>query len=164
MSKSKKPRNKAYRPKPVSQHGGLIAIAMCHARGENASTLNSDQTTDLGLAYWLSFENLRSGDANEECWSCIACALNIALVLCEQGIGAEHEALIVRAQDGTFRAKIRSKRTGNFRLDGAALRDIEEALTMHDQQMAIAKRWEVTQALGIVRAREAAGTVYQEAA
>lgn len=164
MSKTKKPRNKKYAPKAVSQHGGLVAIAMCHARGENASTLNADQTTDLGLAYWLSFENLRTGDANEECWSCIACALNIGMVLCEQGIGTEHEPLIVRALDGTFRAKIRSKQSGNFRLDGAALRDIEDALQVHDQQMAIAKRWEVTRALNIVRTREAVGNVYQEAA
>ncbi|WP_338762065.1 hypothetical protein [Massilia sp. METH4] len=164
MTKSKKTRNKKYTPKPVAQHGGLVAIAMCHARGENASTLTSDQTTDLGVAYWLSFENLRAGDANEESWSCVACALNISMVLCEQGIGAEFEPLIVRALDGTFRAKVRSKRSGNFRLDGEALRDIEEALQVHDQQMSIAKRWEVKRALLIVRAREAAGNVYQEAA
>lgn len=164
MTKPKKPRNKKYTPKPVARHGGLVAIAMCHARGENASTLNDSQTTDLGLAYWLSFENLRSGDANEESWSCIACALNIGMVLCEQGIGAEHDQLIVRALDGTFRAKIRSKKSGNFRLDGEALRDIEEALQVHDQQMAIAKRWEVTRALNTVRAREAVGNVYHEAA
>jgi hypothetical protein len=163
MSKSKKPR-KAYRPKPVAQHGGLVAIAMCHARGENASTLTSDQTTDLGVAYWLSFENLRTGDANEESWSCVACALNVGLVLCEKGIGAEYVDALVKALDGCFRAKIRSAKSGNFRLDGEALRDIETALQIHDQQMAIAKRWEVTDAMNTIYKRLAAGNVYQEAA
>lgn len=164
MSKSKKPRNKKYVPRPVTQHGGLVAIAMCHARGENASTLTSDQTTDLGVAYWLSFENLRAGDANEESWSCVACALNVALVLCEKGIGAEFEPQMVAALDGAFRAKTRSAKSGNFRLDGQALRDIETALQIHDQQMAIAKRWEVTTAMNAIYKRLKEGNVYREAA
>lgn len=164
MTKPKKPRNKSYRPRPVAQHGGLSAIAMCHARGENASTLKPDQVTDLGVAYWLSFENLRSGDATEEAWSCIACALNVGLVLCEKGIGAEYEQQLVTALDGAFRAKIRSAKSGNFRLDGEALRDIETALQVHDQQMQIAKRWEVTAAMNTIYKRLAEGNVYREAA
>lgn len=164
MTKPKKPRNKAYKPKPIARHGGLVAIAMCHARGENASILKDDQLTDLGVAYWLSFENLRTGDANEESWSCVACALNVGLVLCEKGIGAEYEQALVTALDGAFRAKIRSAKTGNFRLDGEALRDIETALVIHDQQMAIAKRWEVTDAMNTIYKRLKDGNVYQEAA
>lgn len=164
MTKPRKPRNKPYRPKPVAQHGGLVAIAMCHARGENASTLTSDQTTDLGVAYWLSFENLRTGTATEEAWSCIACALNVGMVLTEKGIGAEYESDLVRALDGLFRAQIRSKKSGNWRLDGEALRDVEHALQVHDQQMAIAKRWEVTEAMNTIYKRLAAGNVYKEAA
>jgi hypothetical protein len=164
MTKPRKPRNKAYKPKPVTQHGGLVAIAMCHARGENASVLKADQVTDIGVAYWLSFENLRVGTANEESWSCLACALNVGMVLAEKGIGAEYEPDIVRALDGLFRAKIRSKKSGNFRLDGEALRDIEHALQIHDQQMAISKRWEVTEAMNTIYKRLADGNVYQEAA
>jgi hypothetical protein len=163
VSKSKKPRKK-YVPRPVAQHGGLVAIAMCHARGENASVLKPDQVTDLGVAYWLSFENLRTGDANLESWSCVACALNVALVLCEKGIGAEYEQQLVKALDGCFRAKIRSAKSGNFRLDGEALRDIETALQIHDQQMQLAKRWEVTAAMQTIYKRLKDGNVYQEAA
>jgi hypothetical protein len=142
----------------------LVAIAMCHARGENASLLKPDQVTDLGVAYWLSLENLRTGDANEESWSCVACALNVALVLSEKGIGAEYEQAFVDALDGAFRAKIRSTTTGNFRLDGPALRDIQAALTIHDEQMVLAKRWEVTDAMNTIYARLAAGNVYQQEA
>lgn len=164
MKKPKKARNKTYRPRPVSQHGGLVAIAMCHARGENASLLKPDQVTDIGVAYWLSFENLRIGSANEEAWSCVACALNVALVLCEKGIGAEYVDALVTALDGCFRAKIRSEKTGNFRLDGEALRDIETALAIHDQQMEIAKRWEVTEAMQTIYKRLEEGNVYEVSA
>ena len=164
MTKPKKPRNKPYRPRPITQHGGLVAIAMCHARGENASTLTGDQITDLGVAYWLSFENLRTGDANEEAWSCLACALNVGMILCEKDIGAEHVDALVTALDGAFRAKTRSAKTGNFRLDGDALRDIEHALQIHDQQMAIAKRWEVAAAMNTIYERLEQGIVYREAA
>jgi Holliday junction resolvase len=163
MSKPKKARNKKYVPRLIAQHGGLVAIAMCHARGENASVLKPDQITDLGVAYWLSLENLRTGDANEESWSCVACALNVALVLCEKGIGAEYEKQLVTALDGAFRAKIRSAKSGNFRLDGEALRDIETALQIHDQQMSLAKRWEVTAAMQTIYKRLKDGNVYQEA-
>lgn len=164
MTKQRKPRKKKYSPKPVSQHGGLVAIAMCHARGENASTLKPDQVTDLGVAYWLAFENLRTGAADEESWSCLACSLNVGMVLTEKGIGAEYEPDLVRALDGLFRAQIRSKKSGNWRLDGEALRDIELALQIHDQQIAIAKRWEVTEAMQTIYKRLADGNVYKEAA
>lgn len=164
MTKPRKLRSKKYSPKPVALHGGLIAIAKCHARGQDASPLKADQTTDIGLAYWLSFENLRTGAATEEAWSCIACALNVGMVLSEKDIGKAYEPLLVKALDGLFRAQVRSKKAGNWRLDGEALRDVEEALQVHDQQMAIATRAEVTAAMNTIHARLAAGNVYKEAA
>lgn len=160
----KKPRNKKYRPKPVTQHGGLIAVARVHARAEETAPLRDEQLTDLGVAYWVSLEQLRTGDAIEEAWSCVACALNIGIVLCELEVGKEYEELFVAALDGAFRAKIRSKRTGNFRLDGDAMRDIEKAFEVHDEQMKIATRAEVTRAMNTVHDRMAAGNIYQEAA
>jgi len=50
----KKPRNKKYRPRPVAQAGAPLA---------------GDQLADLSLVYWLSLEQLRTGDAAEEAWS-----------------------------------------------------------------------------------------------
>ena len=71
----KKRRDKKYRPRPVSNGGGLTVIARCHARGQDAAPLTGDQLQDLGLAYWLSLEQLRTGDATEEAWSCVVAAL-----------------------------------------------------------------------------------------
>lgn len=160
----KKPRNKKYRPKPITQHGGLIAVARIHARAEEAAPLQDDQLTDLGVAYWVSLEQLLTGDAIEEAWSCVACALNIGIVLCEMEVGKEYETLFAQALDGAFRAKVRSAKTGNFRLDGEAIRDIQEAFAVHDEQMRIATRAEVTTAMQTVHARMASGNIYRKAA
>lgn len=164
MSKAKKRRNKVYRPRAANPAGGLVALLAISDRGELASPLQESQLTDLGLAYWLSFENLCTGDATEEHWSCVVCALNVAMALCEAGIGGEEEDDLRLALDGAFRAKIRSARTGNFRLDGDAMRDITAALHTHDEQMKLATRAEVTTALQLVHRRVQEGNVYREAA
>lgn len=159
----KKPRNKKYRPRPVSNGGGLTVIAKCHARGQDAMPLTGGQLQDLGLAYWLSLEQLRTGDANEEAWSCVVTALNIGLALVETDVGAEHEPAFNLALEGAFRAKTRSATSDNFRLDGDAMRDIEAALTIHDSQMEVATRAEVTAAMNLVRRRVDEGNVYRDA-
>lgn len=157
-------RTKKYRPKPVHQAGGLVALEQIGARGEAASCLRDDQQTDLGVAYWLSLENLARGSADEEHWSCVVCAINIGMALAETVIGEEYEEDFVRALDGLFRAKIRSKRTGNFRLDGEALRDVKHAMTVHDEQMKHVTKREFCDAMALVQKRIAEGNVYQDAA
>lgn len=91
----------------------------------------------------------------------VAYALNMATVLAEQGIGAEHEADLVRALDGTFRAKVRSEKTQNYRLDGEAMTDIKHALQVHDGQMEIATRAEILQARDTILKRLNEGNVYE---
>lgn len=162
--KPKPKRTKKYSRKPITQHGGLFVVAQAHARGAEAVPLQEGQLTDLGVAYWLSLEQLRTGAASEESWCCVVCALNIGMVLCEQGVGAEHELAFVAALDGAFRAKMRSATCGTFRLDGDAMRDIEGAFAIHDQQMKLATRAEVTLAMNTVHARIESGNVYREAA
>ena len=159
-----KKRSKKYRPRPVSLGGGLTVVARCYARGQDAAPLNGGQLQDLGLASWLNLEQLRTGDATEEAWSVVVTALNIGVALAEGDIGAEHQKAFNLALAGAFRAKTRSARTGNFRLDGDAMRDIETALTIHDRQMEIASRAEVVAAMNLVRQRVDEGHVYREAA
>jgi hypothetical protein len=160
----KKRRDKKYRPRHADAAGGLTAIAKCYARGENAAPLHDGQLQDLGLAYWLSLEQLRTGEAHEEAWSVIVTALNIGMALTETGIGAEHEQVFNDALAGAFRAKTRSARTNSFRLDGDAMRDIEAALTIHDAQMEAASRAEILAAMRLVRQRVDEGHVYKDAA
>jgi hypothetical protein len=153
-------RNKKYRPRPVATAGGLGVIANCYARGEEHIPLRDEQLTDLGVAYWLSMENLRTGAATEEAWSCVVSALNIAMALCEDGIGIEFEGDFNRALAGAWRAKVRSAKSGNFRLDGPAIIEITAALHLHDQQLKLATRAQVTKALNLVHDRIEEGNVY----
>lgn len=157
-------RTKKYRPKPVHQAGGLMALAQIGARGEAASCLRDDQQTDICTAQWLALENLARGEALEEHWCFIVSALNTGMALSETVIGEEYEQDFVKALDGLFRAKIRSKRTGNFRLDGEALRDVKAALATHDAQMKHVTKREFCDAMALVQKRIAEGNVYRDAA
>jgi len=157
-------RAKKYRPKPVHQAGGLMALAQIGARGEAASCLRDDQQTDICTAQWLALENLARGEALEEHWCFIVSALNTGMALSETVIGEEYEQDFVKALDGLFRAKIRSKRTGNFRLDGEALRDVKYALEAHDAQIKLVTKRELVAAMELVRKRIDEGNVYRDAA
>lgn len=155
-----KKRSKKYRPKPIAQEGGLLALNRIQARGENASPLADDQLTDIGTGYWLALTNLTTGTGSEESWCTLVCALNIGMVLAEQGIGAVYVDAFVAALDGAFRAKQRSK--GTFRLDGDGLQAVRAALEIHDEQVKVAQRRELVQAMQTVRERIDSGNVYTD--
>jgi len=156
----KKRRDKKYVPKPALPGGGLHALVRLQIRHEDNSPLTKEQLGDLGLAYHLSLDGLLYGEADEENWSCVVCSINIATALAEMGIGENCEDDFVRALDGLFRAKIRSKRTGSFRLDGDAIQDVKAALALHDQQMQVATKYAVMEALRTVQLRVKEGNVY----
>lgn len=158
-----KPRKK-YVPKRNFPGGGLLALLRIEARAENASPLRDDQLSDLGNGYWLAYTNLVMGNASEESWSCVVCALNIGLALDETVFDFKCEQEFVKALDGAFTAKIRAERhkSNSFRLDGQAMTDIKAALTIHDEQMRQAHRKEIVAAMELVQARIAAGNVYTQ--
>jgi len=156
----KKKRTKAYRPRQVALGGGLVAIANAYERGESAQPLRGDQVTDIGIAYTLSLTNLATGDASEEHWCCVVCALNIGMVLSETVFDGQHEQDFIDALDGAFRAKIRGDKSGSFRLDGDGLRAVKYALAVHDEQIKLAHRREIVAAMEVVHERLESGNVY----
>ncbi|EPS1221633.1 hypothetical protein ACVBR5_000859 [Burkholderia cenocepacia] len=163
MARNRKPR-KQYRPRPMGRCGALGPIQRAAQAMIDREPMSDDQARDLGLAYHLSLERMLKGTGDEESWSTVTCSLNIALVLAERGIGAEYEALFVRALDGAFRAKQRAAQTGRWAYDGDAIHDIREAFLVHDEQMQIALVGQVRAALNEVHRRIDAGNVYREAA
>lgn len=164
MARDKKKRRKAYVPRPISKVGGLFAIGGMHVAAEDRRPLTDDDALDLGLAYRMSLEAMVSGESSEEHWSMVTCSLNVGLILCERGIGAEFERQFITALDGAFRAKLRAERTGSWRFDGDALNDIRSALEVHDEQIKITTKEEMRQALLEVRRRVKEGHTYREAA
>lgn len=162
--RAKKPRNKAYTPKPALFGGGLQALVRIEDRARvrtiNNSTYKQEDLTELGTAYWGSFGDITTGAAREDSWHYVAGSLNMALLLCEAGLGEEHTPLIIAAQDGIFKAKLRGERTGSYRLDGAGIMAVREALHVHDAQMAHATPNDIAAADAELKKRIAAGDVY----
>ena len=142
-----KKRNKKYTPKPVFVFGGLAAFENIAQRTADKLTIPKSDADDCATAYWVSFSQLTHGDALEENWSTVACALDVGLVLCRQDVGAEYEACFISALDGMIRARERGATTGCYRLDGDALKLVTECLHVHDEQMKIATRAEVKYSL-----------------
>jgi len=94
----------------------------------------------------------------------VVCSLNVALALSERGIGAEYQPYMIKALDGAFRAKVRAAGGKAWRYDGEAISAIREALEIHDEQIKLATREQLRNALREVHRRTADGNVYEAAA
>jgi hypothetical protein len=138
------------------------AVSAQEARAE-AAPLTDDQQRDLGLSYWLCFDQMLHG-GSEEAWHSLASTLNIALVLVERGFGAEYESEIKDAQNALMRAKSRQARTGSWSLDADGIAAFRKALCIHDAQMGLAERSEIRAATTEVRRRIEGGDVLAEVA
>ncbi len=161
MPTSRKARSKRYRPRQHAREAGLATLLGAILRTEDQRPLADGQVTDLAAAYWLALDAMASGTSGEEEWSVVTCALNIALVLAEQGVGAEHEQQFIAALDGAFRAKVRAVHKGAWRFDGEALQAIRTALHRHDQQVAEVSRGQLRAAMTEVHRRIDSGLVYE---
>lgn len=162
--KAPKKRNKTYKPRHVSPVGGLFAFGKQYAAAEDRAPMTDDQVSDIVLSYRIAFEAMLTGGASEEHWSSCACSLNIAIVLAERGLGEEHIPAFNDALEGAFRARIRAGRTGAWGFDGDAIQAIKTAFLIHDEQLQLATKQEIREALREVHRRVDAGNVYREAA
>lgn len=157
-------RRRAYKPKAIMALGGLQIIKNLHAAKEDAAPIIEDDQKDLHIAYRTSYDAMLRGAGTEETWSTVVVSLNVALILTEQGIGAEYEPDLVGALDGAFRAKIRAGRIGRWGFDGPAITAINLAFQIHEAQIELVSKAEVRAALQEVYRRINEGHIYREAA
>ncbi|SDC66816.1 hypothetical protein SAMN05428966_10275 [Massilia sp. PDC64] len=128
MSRPKKPRNKAYRPKgacdnPLGIFGGMGDTHRDHLR--RIQTLNH-----------LAMVDLAQGRGTREQWNRIVGAINIANVMCEMGIGDEFRQATIDARDALLELGKRAVRNDDhFVCTGAELTAINHALDCHDAQL-----------------------------
>jgi hypothetical protein len=148
----------------VSAVGGLFAIQQRHDDAALAQPMTDTQIGDLALAFRLAFQAMIGGAADEQHWSTCVCSLNIAVVLSEGGIGAECIPQFNDALEGAFRARLRANRQQAWGFDGAAIQCIKAAFALHEQQIAVATKSELREALIEVHRRIDEGNVFQEAA
>ncbi len=122
--------------------------------------LAEDQTRDLGLAYHISLQAMLNGHGSEQAWSTLACSINIALLLSEQGIEASAIQTIKLAQEALLRVRDRAQRTGKWAFDGEGIRVILAAVNIHDEQISRVTRKQITDALNEVHRRIEVGEVF----
>lgn len=126
--------------------------------------LTQDQIDDLGLAVHLAVERLRIGQPIEGDWHTLAAAVNVSLVLCERGVGAEYLPDIIKAQDALLRVWGRFGTTGQWGFDGPAYKALTRAVAIHEAQAAAITRDGARAAMLEVRRRAARGEVLNRVA
>lgn len=164
-----KKRNKAYRPRSGPITGGRLVLANRIEKDERIERVLSqryceEQRNEIASGYWTAFHQIKMADASEEAWATLAVTLNKAMLLCETGFGEEHIETMRLALDGMFRARQRGDQCGAFRLDGAGLAAVTDALAVHDAQMELATFRDIRRVEEMLEMRVAAGNTYQAAA
>lgn len=123
------------------------------------SPLTRSQQTDLGLCHHLAFENMLKRGSEED-WYVLASSMNVALVLAEQGYGAEYIHEVKAAMESIMDCKYRADRTKRWAFDGVGIQNMRLALELHDQQCAMATRAEIKAALQAIVKRANEGFMY----
>ena len=161
-----KKRNKAYRPRSGPVTGGATVLANRIENDERVERVLSqrycdEQRNEIASAYWLAFHQLKMEQATEEAWATLAVTLNKAMLLCETGFGEDNTPAMRAALDGMFRARLRGDQRGSFRLDGAGLAAVSDALVVHDAQMELATYRDIRRVEEMLEMRVAAGNHYR---
>lgn len=152
MSASKK-RNRKHRP--VNLMGGLSLLnRKCEAQ------IAGDQVRDLSLAYRVSLNAMEVGKGTEQAWATCACSLNIALLLAEQGVVPQAESAIKAAQESLLIIRGIAEKSGEWSVGshGFILRC---AFALHDEQIEVASKGQIIQALEQIHARIVSGDVLE---
>ena len=137
----KKIRSKKYQgPKYVARNvlstvfGGMAGTHVDHLR-------------TLQVKNHLALAEMAQGRGNREQWNLIVGAINIANVMCEQGIGREFRQQVLAARDAMLEVGKRAVRNEDrFVFTGPELCAVREALECHDAQL------ENTRAIDVDRA------------
>ena len=132
--------------------------AWSHAVGMQ-QRLTDDQLTDLGMAVHTSIERMRIGHGIELDWHTLAAAVNVSLILCERGVGAEYLDDIKSAQDALIEILERHRRTWKWAFHGAGYTALARAVELHEAQLATITRDSARAAMLEVRKRVDRGEV-----
>ena len=124
--------------------------------------LADDQTRDIGLAYHVALDAMLTKHANESAWSTLACSINVALLLAEQGIHAEAAPMIKLAQQALMTIRKHALKSGNWCMNLAHhhKQAIFAAVNVHDLQCAQCTKAQVADALREVHRRIEIGEVF----
>jgi len=136
MPRSHKPR-KRYVPKRAD-HFAIAGNTIVRARTRQCTApLDDTQLRDLAIGYHGALDSMRRGAATGDDFTTLALGANVALVLCELGLGEEWIDKVKQGQDALVCLQARSaKLRGRYVLTGGELQALQAMLELHDAQLA----------------------------
>lgn len=136
----KKKRNKSYQgPKYVAKNPAVTFFG-----GMSDQHAKHLQTTLL--ANHTALSNMARGVGDAYDWDRLNGAINMALVMCEQGIGAEYRDQFIDAREAMLSCVRRAHKTERYLFTGDELRAMNEAMGSHDAQMTCIRAIDVDRA------------------
>lgn len=142
----KKKRNKRYKPRDVALNP--LSEIFGGMSGDHADHL---RTVNVGNHQALAAIAQGAGTRNQ--WDLLVGAMNMANVLCEQGIGPELREALLAGRDAMLECGKRWHRTGKFVFTGPELANMNEAMACHDAQLENIRAIDVERAYHEVRRR-----------
>lgn len=123
-----KKRSKAYKPRYVSVNPIRTFFGgMSDTHAEHLQTTN--------LVNHAAMQAMVQGRGDKEFWDRLVGAVNIGIVLCEQGIGPEFRAALNDGREALLACGMRSVEKDRFAFTGDELRAMNEAMACHDAQL-----------------------------
>lgn len=123
-----KKRSKKYRTREVAVN------PIAEIFGGMGST-HSQHLQTLHLKNHAAFAALVQGRGTRDDWDRLVGAINMANVMCEQGIGNEFRAQTIAARDALCEVGKRYMRINRFVFTGPELATMNEAMTCHEAQL-----------------------------
>lgn len=123
------------------------------------SPLADDQQIDLGNAYHMALQAILRGYGDEQTWSTLACALNIAMLLCEAGFNAGNIQKVIQGQQALVTCRNRAQKFNRYAFTGDEAKQVMSAVAIHDEQLANASTAQVKRAINTLHERIDAGEV-----
>jgi len=121
--------------------------------GEMMKPLPLEFRTLNALRYWCAFARVKTPSRTPEAYEWLCEAINIGMILCENGIGAEYLPAILAAQDAIYFAWPNAQATGFYAMDEAGIAAVAHALEVHDAQLEVAWASEIALAERTLRKR-----------
>ena len=131
MSKSSKPRKK-YRPKYTEEQMRSAPNDVIFSRSEEE--VSSDAAKGIIYALRVSLQALIDGTASATDYNALSAAANVAIILCEKGVGSEHYDECSAASRVLARCRYQYAETGVFQIPASDAKTVAEMLDVREAQ------------------------------
>lgn len=110
------------------------------------SGAHAEEATELMTKNSLAMQAMVQGRATREQWNQITGAINMAAVMCEQGIGPEYRLDVLDARDAMLEVGKRAMANERFVFKGDKMRVLNEFMSIHEAQIVAVRAIDIDRA------------------